>query len=71
MVLAVYRGGTTFWVISEILLLAIAIGGYYRWKGPHGRTATPAALGKYRRGSLLSLLLAVLILIRLLTFTYS
>jgi hypothetical protein len=71
MVLAVYRGGTTFWVISEVLLLAIAIGGFYRWKGPHGRTATPAALGKYRRGAVLSLLLAVLILVRLLTHNFN
>jgi len=57
-------------VLSEILLLAIAVGGYYRWKGPHGRSAPPAALRKYRQGTIVALALAVIVLVRLVTQTY-
>jgi hypothetical protein len=62
----VHRSSTIVLALSEAALLVIAIGGYYRWKGPDADAATPEALSRYRRVTLFAAALAALVLVGLL-----
>jgi hypothetical protein len=62
--------GTIVFSIGLVLTVAIAIGAYYRWRGPTAHEKTPADLARFRRATIGAVLLAAVIVVRLATQTY-
>jgi hypothetical protein len=61
---------TGLYIGLEALMLAVAVGYGYVWRGPPGKAISAKKLARYKSSSLYSLALAAIILVRLVTNTY-